>query len=100
MKLATLALSAAAAAALTFAPVAHADESTYLSDLAEVGLHTNGEARTKALTLGYTLCSALYGGAVTTDLADFVERQTSLNWREADRVAVAAQLDLCPDTTN
>ncbi|AJD82263.1 hypothetical protein PBI_KESHU_43 [Mycobacterium phage Keshu] len=98
MKLATLALSAAAAAALAFAPVAHASSDGYLALLSDqYGFHIRDAGTVVAL--GYQVCVDLQNGRPRERIADdLYDGLPGIRRDQADGIALAAQRELCPQT--
>ena len=86
----------AAFALLTAAP-AHADEQTYLADVAATGvpLGATGLANPDAqIHMGYKICNAIHGG----ESAETAGQHFGWMNQWGPGIVSAAQHDLCPDT--
>jgi Protein of unknown function (DUF732) len=86
-------------AAATAAP-AHADTSTFLSDMDAAGFY-NDKGSKAELSVGYHLCSELGAGMAWADVSYdlWVHTALSVNKDDANKILTIAVKDLCPQFT-
>lgn len=90
-----IAAVAAIAATLVFAPVAHADDQSYIDALRAAGLPILPWNEGKVISIGYTMCMEMRNGASPEVAGSQFGMYSGLF---AQRYADAAQHELCPDT--
>lgn len=90
-------------AAIGLASPAHADETTYLNDMHDAGISSEG-GDSDLLAGGWAICRALAAGASRQEIAaemvydsDKYEGVNGINPKDADQAVVYANDDLCPD---
>jgi Protein of unknown function (DUF732) len=89
----TLAAVAGTAAALTLAPTAHADEATFLKDVAAHGSYAGPEA----LTVGHQVCTSVSQyGTDGLDTESLKAINAGVSAHDAAVLITSAVWDLCP----
>jgi hypothetical protein len=98
----TIALAAVAIASLAFAAPAHADETSFINDLHNIGLVYDG-GEPAMLNMGHKICDALRDGLSPSELASRIlynsdenQGDDAIGSEEADQVVTYAVADLCP----
>lgn len=93
---ALLAALGMALAATVVAPVAHADEASFVQDMSDAGF-TNGDGAKAEVAVGMQICSNLLAGATNYSEAHRLYLDSKLNSEsEADQFVHIAIKDLCP----
>jgi hypothetical protein len=98
----TIALASVVVASLAFAAPAHADETTFLKDLHNIGLVNDG-GEPAMLSMGHKICEALREGLSPPELdsrilynSDENQCDDAIGSENADQVVTYAVADLCP----
>lgn len=85
------------AAAVATAPLATADEGTFLEELSINGVVPPGLMTYQVVSAGYTICTALTGGASILDEMDLAEQELGLAPGQGTLFVSAATTNLCPN---
>lgn len=96
--LASVALGAALGAAVLHAPAAHADSSSFLDRVHDLGWYNRANGDVGLLNQGYTVCRAMDQGANGETIARIIYRSTDMSVDVDDAVTfvVVSVEELCP----
>jgi hypothetical protein len=101
MRKPTIALASVVVASLAFTAPAHADETSFINNLHNIGLVDDG-GESAMLNMGYKICDMLRDGVPPQELAsrilynsDKSQGDDAIGSTEADEVVAYAKADLC-----